>query len=86
MNNHPGDVLLRFQVSLRRHRQAAGMSAADLGALLGMKRQAVLRMETGRHVPLLTTAVHVSAAFGKDLSTFLDDADNIPVDKSGGGH
>jgi DNA-binding XRE family transcriptional regulator len=69
----PPDVLRRFQVSLRRHRQNAGMSAADLGAVLGVKRQHVLRMETGTHVPLLTTAHRVAAAFGEDLGTFLNE-------------
>lgn len=65
------DVLRLFQASLRRHRQGAGMSGADLGAVLGIDRRHVQRMERGNHVPLLTTAFEVARVFGEDLGTFL---------------
>lgn len=80
------DVVQRFRDSLKSHRQAAGMSFADLARGLGMPRQATWRMENGSHEPLLTTANDVAAFFGKGIGEFLGETAIIPVDKSGEGH
>lgn len=65
------DILRRFQTSLRRHREQAGLTMPALGQALGVPRQRIYEMETGPYMPRLDTAYLAAAFFGEDLGTFL---------------
>jgi DNA-binding XRE family transcriptional regulator len=76
------DVAARFQASLRRHRDGAGLTLAAMGERIGMKPQSLSRMETeAGYVPKLTTAHLIASFFGEDISTFI----NVGVDRTGEG-
>lgn len=81
MRLEPAAVLPRFQAALRHHRQAAGLSLRAMAAQMEQPWQNLQRMETGPHVPRLTTAVLIAQFFGKDISAFLEDGDTKTVDR-----
>lgn len=49
---------------VRELRQAAGLSQAALGELLGVSRQTVIAIETGRYDPSLPLAFAIARHFG----------------------
>lgn len=49
---------------VRELRQAAGLSQAALGELLGVSRQTVIAIETGRYDPSLPLAIGIARQFG----------------------
>ncbi|WP_459642735.1 helix-turn-helix transcriptional regulator [Kineococcus sp. NUM-3379] len=48
-------------------RQAAGLSQAALGAALGVSRQTVIAIETGRYDPSLPLAIRIARNFGRTV-------------------
>jgi putative transcriptional regulator len=48
---------------VRELRQADGLSQAALGALLGVSRQTVIAIETGRYDPSLPLAIKIARHF-----------------------
>lgn len=57
---------------LRSLRSERGWSQADLGAVLGVSRQAVNAIETGKHDPSLFLAFKIAAAFGLPIEEIFD--------------
>jgi putative transcriptional regulator len=55
-------------------RAERGWSQADLGDLLGVSRQAVNAIETGKHDPSLTLAFKIAALFGRSIEAIFDPA------------
>lgn len=49
--------------NLREHRNATGMTQADLAARIGVSRQAVIAIETDKHSPSLDLAYKIAAVF-----------------------
>jgi putative transcriptional regulator len=49
---------------VRERRQAAGLSQAALGECLGVSRQTVIAIETGRYDPSLPLAIAIARHFG----------------------
>ncbi|GAB7190299.1 helix-turn-helix transcriptional regulator [Kineococcus sp. NUM-3379] len=52
---------------MRDLRQAAGLSQAALGAALGVSRQTVIAIETGRYDPSLPLAIRIARNFGRTV-------------------
>ena len=48
-------------------------SQAELGGRLGVSRQAVNAIETGKHDPSLSLAFRIARLFGKSLEEVFDD-------------
>ncbi len=52
---------------VRELRQAKGLSQATLGDDLGVSRQTVIAIETGRYDPSLPLAIKIARHFGKTV-------------------
>lgn len=52
---------------LRELRTEAGMTQADLAVKLGVSRQAVIALETDKHIPSLDLAYKISAVFARPV-------------------
>lgn len=52
---------------VRELRQAAGLSQAALGQILGVSRQTVIAIETGRYDPSLPLAIAIARQFGTSV-------------------
>jgi putative transcriptional regulator len=59
---------------LRVLRAERGWSQADLGERLGVSRQAVNAIETGKHDPSLPLAFRIARLFGQTIETIFEDA------------
>ena len=57
---------------LRVLRAERGWSQADLGERLGVSRQAVNAIETGKHDPSLLLAFKIAQVFGQPLEKIFD--------------
>lgn len=57
---------------VRSSREAAGLSQATLGSALGVSRQTVNSIETGRYDPSLTLAVKIARHFGTTVEEMFD--------------
>lgn len=57
---------------LRELRQAAGLSQAALGEELGVSRQTVIAIETGRYDPSLKLALRIARQFGEQVEEVFD--------------
>ena len=55
---------------------AAGLSQADLAAALGVSRQTINSIETGRYVPSLPLAIALARYFGRTVEEMFDDDDD----------
>lgn len=64
---------MRSQV--RDLRQAEGLSQAALGAAVGVSRQTINAIETGRYDPSLKLAVHLARHFGRTVEEVFDVGD-----------
>ena len=59
---------------LRAMRAARGWTQAQLGAAVGVSRQAIIAIETERHDPSLEVAFRLSAVFGAPVETIFVNA------------
>lgn len=57
---------------VRRLRTDRGLSQADLGAELGVSRQTVNSIETGRYLPSLPLAFQIARFFEKSVEEVFD--------------
>ncbi|WP_443750408.1 helix-turn-helix transcriptional regulator [Asticcacaulis solisilvae] len=57
---------------LRELRTLAGLTQADLAARLGVSRQAVIALETDKHVPSLELAYKISGVFDKPVEAIFE--------------
>ena len=61
---------------VRERRQARGLSQADLAAALGVSRQSINSIETGRYIPSLPLAIGLARFFEATVEEIFDaDAD-----------
>jgi putative transcriptional regulator len=54
----------RVSNAIRDHRDASGMTQAELARRLGVTRQTVIAIEQGRYSPSLELAFQIAAEFG----------------------
>ena len=71
-----------MQNRLRVLRAERGWSQAELGGRLGVSRQAVNAVETGKYDPSLPLAFKLARVFGLPIEEIFDDEGG----ESGGGH
>jgi len=57
---------------VRELRQAAGLSQAALGEAVGVSRQTINAVETGRYDPSLTLAARLARHFGSTIEEIFD--------------
>jgi putative transcriptional regulator len=57
---------------LRELRTDMGLTQADLAQKLGVSRQAVIALETDKHVPSLDLAYKISAVFDKPVEAIFE--------------
>lgn len=57
---------------MREARTAAGLSQQKLGEAVGVSRQTINAIETGRYDPSLTLAVHLARYFGTSVEEMFD--------------
>ena len=61
---------------VRERRHARGLSQAELAAALGVSRQTINSIETGRYIPSLPLAIGLARFFGVNVEEMFDaDAD-----------
>lgn len=58
---------------VRERREAAGLSQGQLAAALGVSRQTVNAIETGRYNPTLPLAMRIARHFGTWIEEVFDD-------------
>lgn len=58
---------------MRELRQAADLSQAALGEQLGVSRQTVIAIETGRYDPSLRLALRIARHFGRAVEDIFED-------------
>lgn len=59
--------------SVRERREALGLSQASLGEHLGVSRQTVNSIETGKYDPSLPLAFTIARYFGTTIEEIFDD-------------
>jgi putative transcriptional regulator len=57
-------------------RSALGLSQGQLGAKLGVSRQTINAIETGRYTPSLPLALSLARFFGTRVEDMFDDKEN----------
>ena len=57
---------------VREERVQRGLSQADLGAALGVSRQTVIAIESGRYSPSLPLAFRIARFFGTTVDSMFD--------------
>ena len=65
----------RVQNRLRVLRAERGWSQAELGGRIGVSRQAVNAIETGKHDPSLPLAFRLARLFGASIEEIFDDGE-----------
>jgi len=53
--------------TIRSHREAAGMTQADLARAVGVTRQTLIAIEQGRYSPTLELAFQIARAFSAGI-------------------
>ena len=66
---------MRVQNRLRVLRAERGWSQAELGGRIGVSRQAVNAIETGKHDPSLPLAFRLARLFGTSIEEIFDDGE-----------
>lgn len=69
----PSELKSLFRVRLRELRVAAGMTQADLAALIGKNQSYVAALETGARSPALKTIAQLSEALKVSPKEFMAD-------------
>ena len=59
--------MAEFSCELKKFRQLAGLSQEQLAALVGVRRETIVRLEAGRYNPSLKLAVDISRAGGAPI-------------------
>lgn len=62
-----------MQNRVRELRAAAGLSQSSLGTALGVSRQTVIAIETGRYDPSLKLALRIARHFEQTVEEIFDD-------------
>ncbi|MGZ3298970.1 MAG: helix-turn-helix transcriptional regulator [Asticcacaulis sp.] len=57
---------------LRELRTEMGLTQADLAARLGVSRQAVIALETDKHIPSLDLAYKISSVFDRPIEAIFE--------------
>jgi putative transcriptional regulator len=57
---------------VREMREKKGLSQAEFGELLGVSRQTVYAIETGKYDPSLPLAFAIAQAFGRKIEDIFD--------------
>ena len=57
---------------LRELRTEKGLTQADLASQLGVSRQAVIALETDKHIPSLDLAYKISAVFDRPVEAIFE--------------
>ena len=60
---------------VREQRRQLGLSQAELGAALGVSRQTVISIESGRYLPSLPLAFTIARFFGQTVDKMFDPDD-----------
>ena len=69
-----------MQNDVRERRSAAGLSQGDLGKVLGVSRQTINAIETGRYLPSLPLAFGLAHFFETTVEQiFHPDSEEIPT-------
>ena len=63
---------------LKQLRSEAGLTQADLAARLGVSRQAVIALETDKHIPSLDLAYRIAAVFDRPIEAIFENAYRNP--------
>ena len=58
--------------SLRDRRSEAGLTQAELAAALGVSRQTVISIESGRYLPSLPLAFRIAGQFGLGIEQLFE--------------
>lgn len=58
---------MRLETRLREYRQARGLDQAALAALVGVRRETIMRLEKAQYNPSLKLAVEISRAVGASI-------------------
>lgn len=58
--------------TIRQLRNERGLSQAELGAALGVSRQTIISIETGRYTPSLPLAIALGRFFGRAIEEVFD--------------
>ena len=58
--------------TIRQLRNERGLSQAELGAALGVSRQTIISIETGRYTPSLPLAIALGRFFGRPIEEVFD--------------
>jgi len=69
---------------LRLLRATRGWSQAQLAERLGVSRQTVNAIETGKYDPSLPLAFAIGRVFGETLEAIFEPGDEVPVDSGNG--
>jgi putative transcriptional regulator len=64
-----------MQNRVREQRSARGLSQAELGAALGVSRQTVISIESGRYLPSLPLAFKIARFFDLTVDKMFDPDD-----------
>ena len=62
--------------TVRELRAEAGLSQVQLGNSLGVSRQTVIAIETGRYDPSLKLALRLARQFGRRVEEIFDDTES----------
>ena len=65
-------TLVTVRSRVRELRQASGLSQEALARALGVSRQTINAIETGRYDPSLWLAVHLARHFGRTVEEMFD--------------
>ena len=57
---------------MREHRNQQGMTQADLAVTVGVSRQTVISIESGRYLPSLPLAFRIARQFGVPLEQLFE--------------